>query len=1014
MDDMAIFDEKLLADPEFFRENTIPAHADIDYFRNEDELINDSSSFYHPLNGIWKFRFFENVSEACGDFYRTDHDCSAWDDIRVPSCIEMQGYGQITYLNTQYPWEAHEEVSPGDIPHSYNPVGEYVRYFRVPDTCGDDPVCIRFEGAACGLAVWLNGHYIGYSEDSYTPSEFDLSEFIDRKGENKLAVAVFKFTSGSWLEDQDCFRFSGIFRNVMLYSIPDVHIQDMDIRTDLDDDYRDATLSVVLSLTGEGRIEYDLGHKDKGTLLEGSKICGRDVIIERKIRDPKKWSAEKPDLYTLIIRLYDNDGNLQEIVRQRIGFRKFEIKDGLMQINGKRIVFRGVNRHEFSDIGGRTLDELEINEDLLNMKRNNINAVRTSHYPNQSHFYDLCDVLGLYVIDETNLETHGVWDPIFRGKMPLDYAVPGDREEYLENIIDRGHNMFMRDKNHPSVLIWSLGNECYGGLMMKKFHDAFKGWDDTRPVHYEGVVWDDRYPDTTDIVSNMYWSVKDIRKYLTKDDDRPLISCEYAHAMGNSLGGMSLYTGLADEEPRYQGGFIWDYIDQAVRTKDRYGKEYEGYGGDFYDRPNDGNFSGDGIAYARDRKPSPKMQDVKYNYRPFIIEADEDGLTIFNRNLFTDASEYDCVVSVEQDGMPLDAITGRFEVPPLGRAKYSWPLFLPDEEGHEYIVTISFVLAEDTLYSDKGHEVAWAQYVYGTPKKTEHEMIPVKVVHGMNGTGVYGEGFHAIFSSLSQGLCSYKYCGRELIEKVPHPNFWRPMTDNDLGNLQFQRSAQWKVASEFPSIRYYDKQVRSDEIKIKEKKYSVDVTFEYHLCTTPEVVVTVTYTVHGDGWIDVKMMMPASSDVGELPEYSMMFTLNADYDDVAWFGKGPEETYSDRDCGKIGVYNRKVKDMPARYLRPQESGAHTGVSVAQITDDAGRGLTIQGKDLMLSVLPYKPSEIENADHHFDLPGIHYTYVRVGLAQMGVAGDDAWGARTLPQYMIDNKKPLKLEFSFKGA
>ncbi|MCR5773886.1 MAG: DUF4981 domain-containing protein [Lachnospiraceae bacterium] len=1011
---MALFDEELLKDPGFFRENTIPAHADIYYYRNEDELKSGKSSFVHLLNGLWKFRWFRSLNEACPDFYKTEYDCHMWDDLTVPSCMEMQGYGRISYLNNQYPWEAREEVEPGDIPHDYAPVGEYVKYFRVPEEFKDQPVCIRFDGAESGMALWLNGQYVGYAEDSFTPSEFDLTEFIDPDGENKLAVAVFRFTSGSWLEDQDFFRFSGLFRDVKLFTVPGVHVEDLCVKTVLDKNYKDAELRLAIQLSGPGKISYELHEFYGGIILSASKKVGKDAIFSESVKDPEKWSAERPYLYDLVIRVYDGNGALQEIVSQKVGFRSFEIKGHKMLINGKRIVFRGVNRHEFSDIGGRTIDEYTINHDLLEMKKNNINAVRTCHYPDQTHFYDMCDMLGLYVIDETNLETHGTWEPISRGQMPQEYAVPGDRKEYEENVIDRGHNMFMRDKNHPSVLIWSLGNEAYGGRVLKKLHDAFKGWDDTRPVHYEGIVKDMRYPETTDIASNMYWRVDDIRKYLESNRKKPLISCEYAHAMGNSLGGMSLYTDLADEEPLYQGGFIWDFIDQAVRTKDRYGKEYEGYGGDFGDRPHDGNFSGDGLLFAKDRKPGPKMQDVKYNYRPVKIEADEQGITITNRNLFTDVSEYRCVIIVTRNGEEKERHHETFFVPPLRTKRFKWPIRLPESDGAEIAVTFSFILKHQTLYADAGHEVAWGQYVYGEVKAPEVLKEKLKVVRGMNGIGVYGEHFSAMFSGIQGGLISYVYGGRELIEKTPRPNFWRAMTDNDLGNLQFMRSAQWKTASEFVGNTYYDKEVVREAPQISEGPFSVNVSFNLHLCTTPEKTVTLAYTVFADGRIDVDMSMPGSDDVGELPEYSLMFTLKADYNMFCWYGQGPEETYADRSCGKLGIYYGEVDRMLAPYLRPQESGAHIGVRAATVTDEKGHGLTVTGKELMVSALPYSPSEIENADHHFDLPERHYTYVRVGLAQMGVSGDDSWGARTLPQYMIDNKKKLKLHFSFRGV
>ncbi len=1011
---MALISENDLKDPGYFKENTIPAHADIKYYRNEEEAEAENSSYRISLNGLWKFRWFKNLREACPDFYETDFDCRCWDDIEVPSCIEMAGYGQIQYVNTQYPWDGREMVSPGDIPHEYNPVGEYVKYFKVPAELSGMPVCIRFDGVESGFALYLNGNYVGYSEGSFTPSEFDLTEYIDQKGENKLAVAVFRFTSGSWLEDQDFFRFSGIFRNVTLFTVPEVHVQDILIKTDLDQKYKDAVLNISLQLSKSGKIGYELVSPDGTTVFSKKKKAGKDSILSEIIEDPVKWSAEKPGLYTLILKVYDEKDCLQEVVVQKVGFRKFEIKRHQMMLNGKRIVFRGVNRHEFSDIKARAIGYEETLQDLITMKRNNINAVRTCHYPNQEVLYDLCDRLGLYVLDETNLETHGTWDPIARGIMPVEYAVPGDREEYLENVLDRGYSMYMKDKNHPSVLIWSLGNESYGGTVLKKLHDAFHGWDDTRPVHYEGVINDMRYPETTDMVSTMYWRVDQIKDYLKENRNKPFINCEYTHAMGNSCGGMELYTELADTEPLFQGGFIWDYIDQAIRTKDRYGKDYEGYGGDFHDRPHDGNFSGDGIAFARDRKPTPKMQDVKYNYRPVKISGTETGITFENRNLFTDVSEYGCTIKVERNGFETERYETSFEVKPLSKKTFGWPMDLPDGEDAEYCITVSLVLTKDTSYAKAGHEVAWGQYVYGKMNEVVHPKEKIKVVKGMNGVGIYGEGFSAMFSRLQGGLISYVYGGKEMIEKMPRPNFWRAMTDNDMGDLQFTRSAQWKTASEFTNSKYYDGIfVKDIPFELKEHTDSADVTFRYILCTIPEIEVALRYTVHSDGWVDVYMTMPKSKAVGELPEYSLMFTMGAQYENLSWYGLGPEETYQDRRCGKLGCYDGKVREMMAPYLRPQESGNHTGVRVATVTDELGHGLIFKGDELSFSALPYKPSEIENADHHFDLPEIHYTYVRAGYSQMGVSGDDTWGARTLPQFMIDNSKALKLKFSFKG-
>ncbi len=1006
------FNFDIIRNPEIFAENRIPAHSDHLYFANEEEAESGHPSFRESLNGIWKFHYSRNLKTALKDFYRPDFDCEGFEEIRVPSCIQLEGYGKPQYVNTQYPWDGHEKLEPGEVPELFNPIGHYVKYFRVPERFGDGPVCISFEGVESALAVWLNGHYIGYSEDSFTPSEFDLTEWIDPKGLNKLAVMVFRFTSGSWCEDQDFFRFSGIFRNVWLYTMPKVHVNDLKIETDLSPDYREGRLNITVSLSAGAELLFELGRDGEAICSENLRLDGK-APVRLTVNNPGLWSAEHPNLYVLEITVKDLQGNLQEIVAEQVGFRKFELKDGVMCLNGKRIVFRGVNRHDFSSFNGRVVEETEIAQDLLTMKRNNINAVRTSHYPNQTAFYRLCDLLGLYVIDETNLETHGTWDPIFRGLKPLEYAVPGDRPEFTEMVLDRARSMYERDKNHPCILIWSLGNESYGGKNLKLMHDAFRQWDPSRLVHYEGVINDMREPDTTDIVSTMYWPVSQIREYLKEHRDKPFINCEYTHAMGNSCGGMYLYTDYADEERLFQGGFIWDYIDQSLTKKDRYGNEYQAYGGDFDDRPNDGEFSGNGIAYGRDRDETPKMQEVKYNYRPVCVSFEGEEILIRNRNLFTNTSEYDCVITVSREDKVAAEITGQFEVEPLSEKKFSLPLEIPSLKG-EYVVTVSFLLKEDTLWANRGHEIAYGQRVVGVREERKHELLPFRISEGICNTGISGEGFEALFSDLRGGLCSYRFAENELLKKMPVPNFWRPMTSNDLANLLPYRAGQWKIASMYLTHRHEDGDfVVGEPYEVSKTEDGLRVSFRYHLPVKPEPLCTLTYQAHSDGFIDVKLSLDRSDEVGELPELSVIFAFDADLNQLLWYGLGPKETYPDKLHGKLGVYANKVADNMAKYLMPQECGNHMGVRYAILTDDRGRGVLFEGKDLSLSVLPYSPHEIDNAMHPFELPPVHYTYVRVGLMQMGIAGDDTWGARTKPEHMIDNSRPLSLEFSFKG-
>ncbi|MBO4903957.1 MAG: DUF4981 domain-containing protein [Lachnospiraceae bacterium] len=1009
---MKKFDHAIVTDPQVFEQNRLSAHSDHEWYSSVESADKGGLGDYkHLLNGIWWFSYAKNYDSCVKDFYRTDYDCRKWDSIRVPAHIQTEGYGVPQYANTQYPWDGLDEVEPGEIPEYFNPVASYVKYFTLPDGFEKGPVCISFQGAESGIAVWLNGKYIGYSEDSFTPSEFDLTDAIDRRGENKLAVMVFRFTAGSWCEDQDFIRFSGIFRDVWLYTYPAVHISDMRITTPLSPDHKSAGLDITLLATSKGKVRVKLSNGLREVICEEAELS-EETKLSYKVDCPDLWSAEKPNLYDLAIEVYAAAGELCEVVRQRVGFREFKIdSDHIMKINGKRIVFRGVNRHEFSSLKGRAISKDEIRCDLENMKRNNINAIRTSHYPNCSDFYRLCDEYGLYVIDETNLETHGTWDTIAFGIHDEDYAVPGNRKEYRELVLDRARSMVERDKNHPCIVIWSLGNESYGGKNLYEMHEAVRKWDPTRPIHYEGIFWDKRYPDTSDIVSSMYIVVDDIRKFLSEHRDKPYISCEYAHAMGNSCGAIKEYTDYTEEEELYQGGFIWDYIDQSMTVKDRYGRVYEGYGGDFGDRPNDGSFCGNGIVYGgEDREPSPKMQEVKFVYSNIRIEISKKEIHVKNMNLFTDVNEYDCIITVEKEGATLEEAKDCFEVPPISEATLPLPVSIPEGEG-EYLVNVSVRTRGDNMWAAAGHEVAWGQAVFGKMQKSSHRKLPFRPVMGYWNVAMYAEEFSVMFSKIQNGLTALNYGGVNLFTAIPRPNFWRAITENDRANLLAERAGQWKLASMYASFKTEHGR-SATPCSVCKTDDGIKVSFTYHLPTKPAGDCQLSYTVHSDGVTDVELSMDASSDIGELPEFSVMFAMDADYDRLTWYGKGPEETYADRDHARIGVYSRKVSEIEAKYLVPQESGNRTGVRWATVTDVRGRGIRIEGEDLYLAVSAHTPHELECAAHPHELAPVINTYIRVGLGQMGVGGDDTWGALVHPQYLIDNSRPLCLKFSIR--
>lgn len=1018
------FDYGKIKDPAFFAQNRVKAHSDHHYYKNHRELAEKNESFRQKLNGLWKFQYARNLAEAPDGFEAEDFDCKGWEDIRVPAHIQMEGYDKPQYVNVQYPWDGHEAIEPGEIPTQFNPVASYVKYFTVPENMQGKRLFVSFQGVESGFALWCNGSYVGYSEDTFTPSEFELTSYL-KEGENKLAVQVFKWTSGSWCEDQDFFRFSGIFRDVYLYSIPDTHVSDIRIKTILNDTYDRGNLEIVLEAIGNGKVELILTRQgEEAARTEVEIKDGQSTVVELTIEQPALWSAEQPNLYDLMIQVTDNQEQLQELIPQRVGFRRFAIEDGIMKLNGKRIVFKGVDRHEFSSRRGRVPNHDELLRDIVTMKRNNINAIRTSHYPNDSALYALCDEYGLYLIDECNMETHGMWDMVGRGVWPIEKALPGDRQEWKDLLLDRVNSMYQRDKNHPSIIIWSCGNESFGGSVIYEMSRLFHALDDTRLVHYEGVCNDRRYNDTSDMESRMYPSAAYVKDFLQKDRSKPYLLCEYTHAMGNSCGGMHKYTDLTDEEPLFQGGFIWDYIDQSIYHKDRYGKEVLGYGGDFDDRPCDYNFSGNGIAYGGERMPSPKMQEVKFNYQNISIQIQDDQFTVINKNLFTNTDVYDCKISLTLDGRQIADTKVDIGVEPLSQQTYQlprWRYLTPwskeepwmATDAGEYVVTVSFVLKEDTLWAQRGHEVAFGQGIYEieAPQQRKPQSY-MKVTDGTYNLGIKGEHFEVLFDKGGKGLVSYVYGGREMIKAIPKPNFWRAPTDNDNGNQMPFRYAQWKLASMY-QLNGIPGSKEPNPVIVQETD-KVTVTYTYYLPTTPESSCEVAYTVTGDGTVHTALSYDPPKGIHDMPEFGMLFKFDADYENLTWYGYGPAETYCDRERGgKLGIYQNKVADNIAQYLVPQECGNHTHVRRASVTDNLGRGIEFSGKELSFSALPYTPHELENAMHSYELPPVYYTVVRVALQQMGVAGDDSWGARTHEEYLIDVTRPLKLEFDFKG-
>jgi len=993
-----------LEDPEVFRINRVDAHSDHWFYEEFEHIkLEDEMPLKQNLNGRWRFSYSENSSLRLKDFYREDFDVSGFDYIEVPGHIQLQGYDKCQYINTMYPWEGHDELRPPHISKTYNPVGSYVTFFDVKEELKNKQTFISFQGVETAFYVWVNGEFVGYSEDTFTPSEFDITEYL-KEGENKLAVEVYKRSSASWIEDQDFWRFSGIFRDVYLYSIPETHINDIFIKTDLSEDYANAKLNAELKLIGNtnSKIEVYLEDKEGNIITKTEGISFENKLtISLQVNNVKLWSAEEPNLYTLYVSVRKEDNTLIEVVPQKVGFRHFEMKDKIMCLNGKRIVFKGVNRHEFNAKRGRSITKEDMLWDIKFIKQYNINAIRTSHYPNQSLWYRLCDEYGIYLIDETNLESHGSWQKM--GQCEPSWNVPGNLPEWQEVVLDRASSMLERDKNHPSVLIWSCGNEAYAGEDIFQMSEYFRKKDSSRLVHYEGVFWNREYEKTSDMESRMYAKQADIEEYLNNDPKKPYISCEYMHAMGNSCGGMMKYTELEDKYPMYQGGFIWDYSDQALYRKTTNGEEVLSYGGDFTDRPSDYNFSGNGIVYAN-RIPSPKAMEVKYLYQNVKITPDEKGATIKNQNLFVNTNIFDLYYIVEKEGKLLQEGKTKVAVAP-GEEKH---IELPFEDYNctgEIVCLISLRLSEDTIWANKGHEVAFGQKVFSVKEDINNiSNSKIKVVHGDVNIGVHGKDFKVIFSKQEGGIVSLRYNGKEFITRTPKTFYWRATTDNDRGNKHEFRCAQWLSAT--MGQRYMDFSMVEEENKIT-------LCYTYELPTIPATKVKVTYEVTGDNAIKVNVSYKGVEGLPELPVLGINFRLLAEFNSFAWYGMGPDENYVDRSEGaKLGVFNSTPVDNLSKYLVPQECGNRTGTRWVAVKNEKGEGLkfTYEKTPFEFSVLPYTNMELENALHKQDLPPVNFTNVNIIGKQMGVGGDDSWGAPVLPEFCIDSSKDLEYSFT----
>jgi beta-galactosidase len=972
-----------------------------------------ASPFFRTLNGPWKFFWVTKPADVPAGFFKPDYDASGWKEIAVPSNWEFQGYGIPIYLDSDYEWvKPGEQPDPPHLPQDNNPVGCYRKAFEIPADWKEREVFIHFGAVKSAFYVWINGRYAGYSEDSKTPAEWDITRFL-KDGKNEVALQVFRWSDGSYLECQDFWRISGIERDVYLFATPKVRIRDFWAKADLAGNYRDGFLDVSVEVTDKtgGRgdrhaVEVSLVNDDGETVFTESASIdtakGKETGIAhlaRNVSAPLLWTAETPNLYTVVLALKDAAGRTLEATSAHVGFRKVEIVDGRLLVNGVPIYLKGVNRHEHDPRTAHVISEESMIRDIQLMKQFNINAVRTCHYPDDPRWYELCDQYGLYLIDEANIESHG---------MGYDEKSLAKNPDWGPAHLDRTIRMVERDKNHPSVIIWSLGNEAGDGINFEATSAWIHGRDASRPVHYEQAAMKAH----TDIVCPMYARIETLEAYGLKKRTRPLIMCEYTHAMGNSNGNLQDYWDVIEKYPNLQGAFVWDWVDQSYEAKAPSGETYYAYGGDFGPKeiPTSRNFCCNGLV-SSERKPHPGLWEVKKVYQSikFRKTATEDGrpaLEIKNGYAFRGLDGFVIRWELVPDGIGGRPIAqGEIRNPsivPGGSGVF--PLDMPGEEaaeGIEYFINVRAEYAEEEPLIPRNHVAAAEQFPVGIVRPVaamDAAKMP-KVTLEQNGAAVTvrGADFTVSFDRTTGLLASYVYKGTALVRTGLEPNFWRAPTDNDFGNGFPERAAIWRKAGENRRLDKFTVGQESPSVARVEAQYTLeDVPAKYR----------VVYRVFGTADILVSVSFaPENRDLPEIPRLGMKMTLPSDFSNVRWFGRGPHENYIDRKTSAfVGYYGASVFETLVPYVSIQEYGNRTDCRWAMFADRAGNGLLAVGlPQFDFSALPYTAEDLTQGErgqkHPYEIPKRDFVCLNLDYGQQGVGGDTSWGAREHPQYRL---------------
>ena len=1000
-------------DPEVTGRNKEATRATFTPFPDRETALRgnrEASPWFRSLNGDWKFHRSPRPADRPVDFFDPTFDVSGWDDIPVPSNWQLEGYGFPIYTNIPYAWG---DPDPPHVPHDDNPVGSYRREFTVPDDWDGRQVFVHFAGVDSAFYLWVNGQEVGYSQGSRTPAEFDITAYL-QPGSNSLAAEVYRYSDGSYLECQDMWRMSGIFRDVFLFSVDEIQIRDFQAIGGLDDAYEHGLLDVELRLRSFSgawpalSVDMELLDADGEQVFHSTSSPVEDRLrMDARIPTPRQWSAEDPYLYTLLLTLRGVGGEVIEVVTSRVGFRRSEIKNGQLLVNGVPILLKGTNRHEHDPVTGHYVTRESMIEDILLMKRFNLNAVRTSHYPDTPEWYELTDEYGLYVIDEANIESHGIgydWDKTL-----------GNKPEWGAAHMDRTVSMVERDKNHPSIIIWSLGNEGGDGINFEATSAWIKQRDPSRPVHYERAGLRPH----TDIFAPMYHRIPEILAYADNHDDRPLILCEYSHAMGNSNGNFADYWEAIYDHPRLQGGFVWDWVDQGLRQEvpGRPGETYFAYGGDLEPEGvyNDDNFLMNGLVSA-DRTPHPALWEVKKVYQYVhseLLDRETGRIGVRNRYDFVSLDFVEGSWELTGNGRrlgggqlpPLTASPGEVQEITLPIAAVMADDPTPESEAVEYWLDLSFRLREDVPWANAGHQVASEQFLVGSRPAAPSRPVPMAgmtILESADSITIGGERFSVVIDRTSGTLDSFGFRGVELVRDGPRPHFWRAPTDNDRGNRMPERAAPWKAASENWQIRHTELDPRGpSEVEVRVYGWLPDV----------EAEADVVYTIRGNAEIEIAMSLHgAHRSLSDLPRIGMQMTLPDPFDHLTWYGRGPHENYQDRNTGAaVGIYSATVDDLFFDYSEPQENGNRTDVRWVRLTRDDGLGLeAIGARPLSVTALRYTTEDLERAKHSYEMERRDFVTLNLDHRQSGVGGDDSWGARPLPRYTLP---PLGYHYSF---